>query len=118
MTTQDSFLATPEKDSVGSEVLQHVHVDSPEYGVSLDKVKILTVENKKYDRGVKDVIYIRVDESSLNKHGRRYLLPAVWTNLLKARVCPPSTQSRSPIWFQNVQLNLRKTTVMVERLVK
>ena len=36
------------KSSVGSEVSQHVHVDRLEHGVSLNKVKILTVENRKF----------------------------------------------------------------------
>ena len=37
---------------VTSEVSQHVHVDRPEHGVSLDKVKILTVENRKFEGGI------------------------------------------------------------------
>ena len=52
----------------------------------LDMVKILTVDNRKLERGVKETIYIRVMEPSLNKDGGCYLLPALWTNLLKARV--------------------------------
>ena len=39
--------------------------------------------------GVKEEIYIRVAESSLNKDGGHYLLAAVWTNLLRARVQLP-----------------------------
>ena len=69
-----------------SEVSQHVHVDRPAHGVSLDKVKILTVENRKFERGVKEAIYIMVAKPSLNKDGGCYLLPAVWINLLRARV--------------------------------
>ena len=64
----------------------HVHVDRPEHAVSMDKVKILTLDNRKFERGVKEAIYIRVMEPSLNKDGGCYLLPAVWTNLLKAMV--------------------------------
>ena len=78
---------------MGSEVSQHVHVDRPEHGVSLDKVKILTMENMKFEKEVKETIYIRVAKPSLNKDGRYYLLPAVWTNLLRARgrvPLPPS----------------------------
>ena len=37
----------------------NVHVDRPEHGVSLNRVKILTVESKKFER-VKEAIYIRV----------------------------------------------------------
>ena len=71
---------------MGSEVSQHVHVDRLEREVSLDKVKILTVENRKIEIGLKEAIYIRVAKLHLNKNGRCYLFPAVWTNLLMARV--------------------------------
>ena len=37
------------KSNVGSEVSQHVHVDRPENGVSLDKVKLLKVDNRKFE---------------------------------------------------------------------
>ena len=55
------------KSSVVSEGSQHVHVDRLDHGVSLDTVKLLTVENKQFERGVKETIYIRVDEPSFNK---------------------------------------------------
>ena len=78
---------------MGSEGSQHVHVDRPEHGVSLNRIKILTVESKTFERGAKEAIYIRVAEASLNKDGRRYLLLTVWTNLLRARVgVPPWSQ--------------------------
>ena len=92
------------KSSVGSEVSQHVHVDRPEHGVSLDKVKILTVDNRKFERGVKED---SVMEPSLNKDGGRFLLPAVYTNLLKARargdvpVPGPHLKLRPVTWFHN-----------------
>ena len=43
-------------------------MDRPEHGVSLDKVqvKIWTVDNSKFERGVNEAIYIRVMEPSLN----------------------------------------------------
>ena len=41
---------------MGSEVSQHVHVDRPEQGVNLDRVKILTVDSKIFERGVKETI--------------------------------------------------------------
>ena len=63
-----------QKSSVGNEVSQHVHMDRPEQGVSLDRVKILTVDSKKFERGVKEAIYIRVAEPSLNKDGGCYIL--------------------------------------------
>ena len=54
------FLEHWRKSSVESEVSQHVLVDRPEHRVSLDKVKILTVDNRKFERGVNVAIYIRV----------------------------------------------------------
>ena len=70
-------------------------MDRPEHVVSLDKVKILTVDNRKFEKGVNKAIYIRAIEPSLNKDGDHYLLPAVWTNLLKARVpVSPWSQDR------------------------
>ena len=63
-----------------SEVSQHVHMGRLEHGVSLDKIKILTVENRKFERGVKEAIYIRVAKPNLNTDGEHYLLPAVLTN--------------------------------------
>ena len=51
----------------------------------MDMVKILIVENKTFERGVKEVIYIWVTKPSLNKDGCFYLLPAMLMNLLRAR---------------------------------
>ena len=53
------FLKHRRKSGVESEVSKHVHLDRPEHG-SLDKVKILTVDNRKFERGVNEAIYIRV----------------------------------------------------------
>ena len=44
------FLEQQRKISLCSEVSQHVHVDRPEHGVRLDKVKILTDENRKFEK--------------------------------------------------------------------
>ena len=71
------FFQHQRKSNVSSEVSQHVHVDRPEHGVHLDKVKILTVENKKFERDMKEVIHIWVAKPRLNKDGFHYLLPAV-----------------------------------------
>ena len=55
----------------------------------LVSAQILIVDNRKFERGIKEAIYIRVMEPSLNKDGGCFLLPAVWTNLLKSRVLAP-----------------------------
>ena len=66
------------KNSVRSEVSQHVHVDRPEHGVSLDKVKILAVDNRKFERGVKEAIYIRVMEPSSRDPASTRLMDAIF----------------------------------------
>ena len=48
--TERSLKRLGSRSSVGSVVSQHLHVDRLEYGVSLDKIKILTVENRKFKR--------------------------------------------------------------------
>ena len=79
---KDHFLEHLRKISVVSEVSQHVHMDRSEHGVSLDKVKRFTVENRK--GGVKKAMYIHVVKLSLNKDGSHYLFSAVWTDPLRA----------------------------------
>ena len=69
------FLEHWRKSSVDSEVPQHIHVDRLEHGIGLDKVKISTVENKKFERRVKEVIYTWLAKPSLSKDSNCYLLP-------------------------------------------
>ena len=57
----------------------------------------MTVENRKFERGVKEAIYIRVAKLSLNEDCECYFLPAVWTNLLRARVWAPPPLSQTTI---------------------
>ncbi len=55
----------------------------------IENAKILTVELKWFERGVKEAIYIRVAKPSLNKDGGQYNLPPVWNNILTSRVRGP-----------------------------
>ena len=54
--------------------------------VDLDTVKILDVEPRLFERGVKEAIHIRVNRPSPNRNGGRYQLPSVWNNILNKRV--------------------------------
>ena len=67
-----------------SEVLRHLHSETPSHLVSLDKVKILDVDPRWFERGVKEAIHIRISKPELNRG--RYQLPSVWDNLLTKRV--------------------------------
>ncbi len=59
----------------------------------MDDTKMLEVESKWFERGVKEAIHIRVTHSHLNKDGGRYNLPRVWTNILNERTQGPGLGS-------------------------
>ncbi|KAI8491760.1 Arachidonate 5-lipoxygenase [Branchiostoma belcheri] len=65
-----------------SEVSQHIHIESPGHTVTLDKVRILDTEQDYFVRGVKEAVYIRAHQPSLNRDGGRYRLPATFDALL------------------------------------
>ena len=74
------------RSSETSEVSRHIHVDQPGHSVEMDSVKILDIEPRWFERGVKEAIHIRVNKPSLNRDGGRYQLPSVWNNILDRRV--------------------------------
>jgi len=86
------FMEHRRPSTVTSEVSRHVHVDEPDHSVSLESARILAVEPRWFERGVKEAIHIRVVAPSLNRDGGRYNLPPVWNNLLKRRVRGPRSQ--------------------------
>ena len=63
--------------STTSEVSKHIHIEHPEHSVELENTEILTTESRWFERGVKETIYIRALNPSLNRHGGRYNLPPV-----------------------------------------
>ena len=76
------FLEHRRPSSYSSEVSQHIHIESPGHTVSLDKVRILDREDRYFERGVKESIYIRAQQPSLNRDGGRYKLPRVYDPIL------------------------------------
>ena len=52
----------------------------------LDNAKILEVESKWFERGVKEVIHIRASEPSLNHDGGQFQLSPTWTNIIRRRI--------------------------------
>ncbi|KAI8510832.1 hypothetical protein Bbelb_117480 [Branchiostoma belcheri] len=76
------FLEHRRPSSSTSEVSQHIHIESPGHTVTLDKVRILDTEQDYFVRGVKEAIYIRAHQPSLNRDGGRYRLPATFDALL------------------------------------
>ena len=76
------FLEHRRPSSTSSEVSQHIHLESPGHSVDLEKVNILDTDSRWFERGVKEAIYIRACQPSLNKDGGRYKLPRVYDPLL------------------------------------
>ena len=65
---------------------QNIHTDNPNHNITLENTKILSVEHKWFERGVKEAIYITAMNPSLNRDGGRYNLPPVWNNIIKEKV--------------------------------
>ena len=63
------FLEHKRPSSTSSEVSNHIHIESPGHHIDLDEVKILDREPRWFERGVKEAIYIKVNNSTLNKDG-------------------------------------------------
>ena len=72
--------------STTSEVSKHIHTDSPDFTIMLENMKILEVEHKWFERGVKEAIHIRALKPSLNRDGGRYNLPPIWNNIIQERL--------------------------------
>ncbi|KAI8494553.1 Serine/threonine-protein phosphatase 2A regulatory subunit B'' subunit alpha, partial [Branchiostoma belcheri] len=75
-----------------SEVSQHIHIESPGHTVDLEGVRILDTEQDYFKRGIKEAIYIRALQPSLNLDGGRYRLQTTVDPLLTSHVgkitCP------------------------------
>ena len=69
-----------------SEVSRHIHTDCQGHTVHIEEAKLLTVEPKWFERGVKEAIYIRALHPSLNRDGGRYYLPPVYNNMITRHV--------------------------------
>ena len=70
------------RSNTSSEVSQHLYIDSPGHHVDFDKVKVLDRDTRWFERGVKEAIYIRAAQPSLNKDGGRHRLPRVYDPIL------------------------------------
>ena len=95
-----------------SEVSRHIHNDCKGHTVHIEEAKILTVEPKWFERGVKEAIYIRALHPPLNRDGGRYNLPLVYNNMITRhvnskspgpRTTPQSGWTRSREWLKASQ---------------
>ena len=53
--------------STTSEVSKHIHTNSSDHTITLENTKILAVENKLFERGVKEAIHIGALKPSVNR---------------------------------------------------
>ena len=83
--------------STTSEVSKHIHIEHPEHSVELESTEILTAESRWFERGVKEAIYVRALNPSLNRDGGRYNLHPVWDNIIKKRVKTGQTTDKRMI---------------------
>ena len=68
--------------STSSEVSRHIHDCKPGHAITMENVRILDREPSWFERGVKEVIYIRALRPALNKDGGRYQLSHTWDHTL------------------------------------
>ena len=88
------FMEHRRPSSTTSEVSRHIHIEEPGHQVDIERVKILAVEPRWFERGVREAIHIRTERPSLNKDGGRYNLPTVWNNVLKSKVRGPGPRTQ------------------------
>ena len=81
-TLKTRFNEHKRPSSTSSEVSQHIHIESPGHHVDLEKVKILDRDSRYFERGIKEAVYIRALQPSLNRDGGRHRLPKVYDPIL------------------------------------
>ncbi len=87
------FMEHRRPSTTTSEVSHHIHLDEPDHPVDIERVKMLAVEPRWFEWGVREAIYIRNERPSLNKDGGQYNLPTIWNNVLKPRVQRPGPRT-------------------------
>ena len=65
---------------------RHIHVEQPDHTVKMDSTSILATEARRFERGVKEAIYIKAMHPNLNRDGGIYSLPPVWDNIITQNV--------------------------------
>ncbi|KAI8488142.1 hypothetical protein Bbelb_342600 [Branchiostoma belcheri] len=92
ITLVDSLVAPTAGQTAMGPVSQHIHIESPGHTVDLEGVRILDTEQDYFKRGIKEAIYIRALQPSLNRDGGRYRLQTTFDPLLTSHVgkitCP------------------------------
>ena len=90
-TLKTRFLEHCRPSNTNSEISRHLHKDCPGHSVNIQNAKILDREPRWFERGVKEAIYIRAEQPSLNKDGGRHQLPHIWDRLIKDQLGSSTT---------------------------
>ncbi len=69
-----------------SDVAEHIHLEAPGHQVNIESVKVLDKDHRYFERGVKESIYIRAHQPTLNRHPGRHQLSPVYNNILSTHV--------------------------------
>jgi hypothetical protein len=69
-----------------SEVSEHINLESPGHQIDINGVKVLDKEHRNFERGVKEAIYIRAYQPTLNRNAGRHQLSHLYNNILCTKV--------------------------------
>ena len=90
----------------------------------MNGVQILVVELRWFERGVRQVICIKVEQTSLNKDGGCYNLPSIWNIVLNLLAWGPAPMSNDGDLHQDTadfpeqRLGLLQPQLHLEQCVK
>ena len=62
--------------------ITHDHINISGHSVTIDNFSILAREDQNLTRLIKEALYIRVSNPSLNKNVDKYHLPHIWDEVL------------------------------------
>ena len=85
---KERFLEHNRRSCTTSEVSKHIYEQNPGHTTTLENTKVLDTDSGKFNRGIRESIYIRTHTPTLNRDGGRHKLPQVWTNILRAHLLP------------------------------
>ena len=73
-------------------------------------VKILAVEPRWFERGVREAIHIRMEQPSLNKDGGGYNLLSIWNNMLRSGSWGLASKILTPSGASSERTSLQRET--------
>ena len=79
-----------------------IHYNITGYNISIDNFSIVGREDQNLIRNIKEALYIRVNNPSLNRNIGKYHLPHIWDKVLlntsELKINRPLWQFHLPLW--------------------